>query len=88
MKRLIDLYKELTDMQNKMLQEMWWAYTDATDKINGNMFVDTASAFNASTLAVCVKLKEYQARIDELKQLIDLEEDHIVYKEAKERAAK
>ena len=88
MKRLIELYKELTEVQKKMLQELWWAYTDATSKINGNMVIDDVYEFNASTSTVCKKLKEHQSRIDELKQLIELEEDHIVYKEAKERAAR
>lgn len=88
MKRIIERYKELTEVQNKMMQEMWWAYTDATNKINGNMHIDTVSEFNSSTLDICAKLKEHQKRIDELKQLIDLEEDNIIYKESKERAAK
>ena len=88
MKRLIDLYKELTEVQKKMLQELWWAYTDATSKINGNMVIDDVYEFNASTSTVCAKLKEYQKRVDKLKQLIDLEEDNIIYKEAKERATK
>ena len=73
MKRLIELYKELTEVQNKMMQELWLAYTDATNKINGDMRLDTGSEGGSASLTVCAKLKEYQARVDELKQLIELE---------------
>lgn len=88
MKRLIELYKELTELQNKMMQELWWAYSDAASKISESIYFDAATYLNKSASTVCEKLKEYQRRVDELKQLIDLEEDNIIYKEAKERAAK
>jgi hypothetical protein len=84
-------YKELAEIYKEMFENTWSHFIDANELVLDHDYCiddDVLAEYNEADDVFCTDLKELEKKAKELEKAIAMDEDHEIYKEAKNAVKK
>ena len=83
-------YKELAEIYKEMFENTWSQFIDANELVLEHYCIgdEAISAYNEVYNVFCSDLEELKKKAKELEEAIAMDEDHEIYKEAKNAVKK
>lgn len=87
----MNTYKELAKIYKEMFENTWSHFIDANELVLDHDYCideDVLAEYNEADDVFCKNLKKLEKKAKEIEEAIAMDEDHEIYKEAKQAVKK